>query len=161
MVTVGRVLFAGVQRWWPARRTYRLLPFVLAITFVGIANLPTGNAAVAIMAFAFAGLGCSALLPLTISFGQEELVSISAVAAGGIIACYQVGYGLAAFGVGPIEGVGVSLSTLFGVAAVIAAAMGVVGIAIARPRDEPAALHARPRDLLASGVSTTTKGVGS
>jgi hypothetical protein len=39
--------------------------------FVVIALLPTGTPAAGIVAFALAGFGCSALLPLTISFGQE------------------------------------------------------------------------------------------
>ena len=44
-----------------------------------------------VAAFALPGLGCSALLPLTIWFGPEQLESIAAAAAGGIIAFYQVG----------------------------------------------------------------------
>jgi hypothetical protein len=56
-----------------------------------------------ILTFALAGLGCSALLPLTISFGQKELTTIAASAAGGLIAFYQIGYGIAAFGVGPLQ----------------------------------------------------------
>jgi hypothetical protein len=39
----------------------------------------------------------------TISFGQERLVSMSAAVASGVIACYQFGYGIAAFGVGPLR----------------------------------------------------------
>jgi NAD(P)-dependent dehydrogenase (short-subunit alcohol dehydrogenase family) len=45
---------------------------------------------------------CSALLPLVISFGQAELKTIAASVAGGLIAFYQIGYGIAAFGVGPL-----------------------------------------------------------
>ena len=51
MVTVGRVLFAAIQRWFPTRRTYRLLPFVLAGAFVAIALLSTGDAAAGVVAF--------------------------------------------------------------------------------------------------------------
>ena len=68
-----------------------------------------------VLAFGLAGLGCSALLPLTISFGQEELASVSAAVAGGVIAFYQLGYGIAAFGVGPLLDGGVELSTLYAV----------------------------------------------
>jgi fucose permease len=80
MVTAGRVLFALVQRWLPTRTTYRLLPFVLAVALVVVALLPRGTPALGVLAFGLAGLGCSALLPLTISFGQEELVAMSASA---------------------------------------------------------------------------------
>ena len=111
MVTVGRVLFAAIEKRFPANRTYRLLPFVVAVAFVIIAALPTGSVGLGILAFGLAGLGCSALLPLTISFGQEELTVIAASVAGGLIAFYQMGYGIAAFGVGPLEDyLGVSLN---------------------------------------------------
>ena len=101
MVTVGRVLFAAVQRVVPPRLTYHVLPFVLAGAFVLIYLLPDDEPGLGIVAFGLAGLGCSALLPLTISFGQEELTALSAAVAGGVIAFYQLGYGIAAFGVGP------------------------------------------------------------
>jgi fucose permease len=132
MVTVGRILVAAVQRWVPVRLTYHILPFLLAGTFVIIALLPSGDAVVGVLAFGLAGLGCSALLPLTISFGQEELAEISVAMAGGVIAFYQLGYGIAAFGVGPLLDSGVELATVYGFSAVIAAAAGVLSFAIAR-----------------------------
>ena len=66
----------------------------------------TSDPLLGILAFGLAGLGCSALLPLTISFGQEELTAIAASVAGGLIAFYQMGYGIAAFGVGPLQSLG-------------------------------------------------------
>jgi fucose permease len=124
MVTVGRVFFAIVERWFPATRTIHVLPFVLACVFLVIAVLPSDAPALGVLTFGLAGLGCSALLPLTISFGQGELVSISTAVAGGVIAFYQVGYGIAAFGIGPLLDSGVSLSTVYGWTAAVAAAMG-------------------------------------
>jgi len=143
-VTLGRVFFAAVQRRFPTRRTYHLLPFVLAAAFAAIAALPNDRPGLGIAAFGLAGIGCSALLPLTISFGQEELVVMSASVAGGLIAFYQVGYGIAAFGAGPLQAAGVELSDLFGFTAVLAVLMGGVAFVIARRRAEPAALHPRP-----------------
>jgi len=134
MVTVGRVVFAAIERRVPSRVTYRVLPFVLAATFVLIGFLSDGDVALGILAFALAGLGCSALLPLTIGFGQEELVSMSAAAAGGVIAFYQVGYGLAAFGVGPLLDHGVELPTIYKLAAFVAAGMGLVSLGVTRRR---------------------------
>jgi MFS family permease len=134
MVTVGRVGFAAVQRAFPTRRTYRLLPFVLVVAFVLIALLPTGEPALAVLTFGLAGLGCSALLPLTITFGEEEFVGISAAVAGAVIAFYQLGYGVAAFGAGPLQSAGVTLPTLFGLTAIVAAAMGVLSFAVTRRR---------------------------
>ena len=95
--------------------TYHVLPFVLAGAFVLIALLPDDEPAAGVLAFGLAGLGCSALLPLTISFGQKELPSVSAAVAGGVIAFYQLGYGIAAFGVGPLLDNGVELPTIYGV----------------------------------------------
>ena len=145
MVTLGRVFFAMVQRVIPPRLTYHLLPFVLAGAFVLIALLPEDEPALALLAFGLAGLGCSALLPLTISFGQEELTAFSAAVAGGVIAFYQLGYGLAAFGVGPLLAAGVELPTVYAVAAVIAAAMGAWSFVVAGRRPSPASLHPQPR----------------
>jgi len=133
MVTVGRIGVAAVRRWVPVGVTYRVLPFLLAATFVLIALLSEGQTALGVLAFALAGLGCSALLPLTISFGQEQLLSISAAATGGIIAFYQLGYGIAAFGVGPLLDGGVALSSIYAVSAGAAAAMGLLSFAVARP----------------------------
>jgi predicted MFS family arabinose efflux permease len=132
MVTVGRVLFATVERWFPPQLTYRVLPFLLAVAFVVIAALPSGTPAAGIVAFALAGFGCSALLPLTISFAQEQLVSMGASVAGAVIAFYQVGYGIAAFGTGPLVDAGVGLHVLFGFAAVAAVIMGGLSFRLAR-----------------------------
>ena len=143
MVTVGRVLFAAIARWFPARLTYHVLPFLLAGAFVIIAALPDHDAALGVLAFGLAGLGCSALLPLTISFGQEELPAFAAGMAGGVIAFYQLGYGIAAFGIGPLVDGGVSLSTIYGFSAAVAVAMGAWSVVVARSRPSPATLHPR------------------
>jgi fucose permease len=135
MATVGRVLFAAIGTWFPPDRTYRVLPFVVAAAFLVTAVLPaTGaNPLGGVLAFGLAGLGCSALLPLTISFGEEDLTVIAASVAGGLIAFYQMGYGLAAFGVGPLqEHAGLHLSTIFGLAALVALAMGALAVILKR-----------------------------
>jgi fucose permease len=133
MVTVGRILFAAIEHRLKPSVTYRILPFVVVVAFLIVARLPYGSVTAGVLAFGLAGLGCSALLPLTIGFGQEELTSISTFAAGGLIAAYQVGYGLAAFGVGPLEeGLQLSLSTIFGAAAVVAAVLGVLSFVVVR-----------------------------
>jgi predicted MFS family arabinose efflux permease len=132
MVTVGRVVFALLERRIPTWRTYHVLPFVLALSFVLIARLPEGSATLGIAAFGLAGLGCSALLPLTISFGQAQLTTIAASVAGGVIAMYQVGYGIAALGVGALEDGGADLPSIFGATAVLAVLLGVLAFAVAR-----------------------------
>ena len=52
--------------------------------------------------------------------------------AGVVIAFYQVGYGIAALGVGPLESAGVELSTIFGFAAIGALAMGGLSFVVTR-----------------------------
>jgi MFS family permease len=141
MVTVGRVAFAALQRYVKPRATYHALPFVLAGAFVLISVLPHDEPALGVLAFGLAGLGCSTLLPLTISFGQEELVAFSGAVAGGVIAFYQLGYGIAAFGIGPLVDHGVGLPTVFAAAAVVAAALGAMSFVVARRRPSPASLH--------------------
>jgi hypothetical protein len=95
--------------------------------------VPKTNSFFGILSFALAGLGCSALLPLTISFGQKELTAIAASAAGGLIAFYQIGYGIAAFGVGPLQtAAGLDLSVIFGGTAIVALAMAAVSFVVTR-----------------------------
>ena len=123
-VTVGRILFAAIHRWIPARWIYRLLPLLVAAAYLASVSLARAPAAFAIIAFALAGLGCSALLPLTISFGEEQFPA--SITSGPLIATYQVGYGIAAFGVGPLLSGGVTLGWIFAASGVVAVAVSVL-----------------------------------
>jgi MFS family permease len=137
VVTAGRVLFAALERWLPSALAYRVLPFLLAGAFVAVAALPRDAPGVSVAAFCLAGLGCSALLPLTISLGQEKLAGNPATISGGLIACYQVGYGIAAFGAGPLQSAGLHLSAIFVATAVLAGVMGAGALAVTRGRATP------------------------
>ena len=67
--------------------------------------------------------------------------------AGYVIAFYQLGYGIAAFGVGPVQGAGISLSAIFGFTACIAAAMALLSFFVAHRRPGsagPAAAESGP-----------------
>jgi MFS family permease len=113
-VTAGRVLFAVIEKWCPPPLTYRALPVFMALAFLATASAPKDHPFLGILSFALAGLGCSALLPLVISFGQEELTTMSASVAGGLIGFYQMGYGIAAFGVGPLQSMaGLTLAEIY------------------------------------------------
>jgi MFS family permease len=151
VVTAGRVLLAAIQRWLPSRAAYHGLPFLLAGAFALIATLPRDAPAAAIAAFGLAGLGCSALLPLTISFGQEKLTGSQPMVAGGVIACYQGGYGVAAFGVGPLTSAGIRLPAIFAASAAVAVVMGGLSFVVARRRPSPATVHPRPAHPRLSG----------
>jgi MFS transporter, FHS family, glucose/mannose:H+ symporter len=131
MVTVGRVLVAAISRHATAARVYVGLAVFLAIAFQLAARVD--SEAEGIMAFAMTGLACSAILPLSISFGGYEFPSLSAVVAGELIAFYQLGFGVAAFATGPLKDLaGLSLSTIFSAGSVIAVLMGSVALFVIR-----------------------------
>ena len=140
MVTLGRLLFAATGRWLTATTVFRLLPVVLVGTFLLTAGLPDDMPGLSVAVFGLAGLGCSALLPLTISLGQGAMTTMSAAVAGGVIAFYQLGYGIAAFGVGPLVDSGTDLSVLYGLTAVAALVMTVLAFAIVRGGGGPSGL---------------------
>ena len=131
MVTIGRVLFGLIDRWLSERITYHVLPFVLVGAFVLLRLLPAHDPTAGIAVFGLAGLGCSALLPLTISFGEQELTAISAAVAG-------VRDRLLPARVrhrrlrrrGPCKHAGLSLSAIFGGTAIVAAALAVLSFVV-------------------------------
>jgi MFS family permease len=132
-VTIGRILFGAIEKWFPERRTCRLLPWIVAGAFVAAALLPKTDPLLGIPTFALAGLGCSALLPLVISFGQQQLTTMAASVAGGLIAFYQIGYGIAAFGVGPLQTrAGLGLNIIYGGTTVVALTMAALAGLVAR-----------------------------
>jgi MFS family permease len=139
MVTAGRILFAVIEKWFPEKLVCRVLPLVVTAAFISSACVKKTNPFLGIILFALAGLGCSALLPLTISFGQKELTTIAASVAGGLIAFYQVGYGIAAFGVGPLQSwAGLDLNMIYGGTAVVALAMSALSFVVTRKTRAPA-----------------------
>jgi hypothetical protein len=135
--TAGRILFAVIDRWLPARTTFRLLPWVIGLALVAISVVPTSSPALGAVTFGLAGLGCSALLPLTISLGGAD------ARPGQLVAAYQLGYGVAAFGLAPLHSrLGLGLRTLFGVASVVALALAGVALVVGASRDRPRTPHA-------------------
>jgi FHS family glucose/mannose:H+ symporter-like MFS transporter len=131
MVTLGRLLIAVLDRFIAARWIYLTLPvlLVIAFQFVAIAN----NAPGGIAAFAIAGLACSAFLPFSISFAGTEFPRQAATMSGLLLAVYQVGYGVAAFGVGPIrERAGVGYSVVFALGSIVAVGLALVALLLVR-----------------------------
>jgi MFS family permease len=133
MVALGRMFCAVLEKWIPETHVCRILPLVVTTALIASACMPTTDALLGVFIFALAGLGCSALLPLSISFGQKALTSIAASVAGGLIAFYQIGYGIAAFGVGPLQTwAGLRLNTIYGGTAIVAAAMCALSFVMTR-----------------------------
>jgi FHS family glucose/mannose:H+ symporter-like MFS transporter len=133
MVTVGRVLVAVISRRVPARWIYVAVPVLLLVIFQ-LASRVQGEAG-GIVVFGLAGLACSAFLPLSISFGGDEFPYLSAVMAGELIAFYQLGYGVAAFGTGPLRDmIGLPFSTIFAAASIVGLPLVVIAsLVIRRP----------------------------
>jgi MFS transporter, FHS family, glucose/mannose:H+ symporter len=131
MVTLGRVAIAMISRFVPARLIYAVLPIALFLTFQ-IASHVHGQTG-GIIAFGLAGLACSAFLPLSISFGGKDYPELSAVMAGELIAFYQLGYGVAAFGIGPLHGpAGLALATIFAAGSLVAVPLVLIAYFITR-----------------------------
>jgi len=132
MVTVGRVLIALISQLVPARWIYVALPALSLIVFQLASQVQ--SEAGGIMVFGLPGLACSGFLPLSISFAGGEFPRLSAVMAGGLIAFYQLGYGVAAFGIGPLQGLfGLSFSTIFAAGSVVAAPIIIIAWLVIRP----------------------------
>jgi len=84
-----------------------------------------------ILGFGFAGFGCSGFLPLCISLSRQEFPRYAAMMSGEIVAFYQAGYGVAAFGVGPLrEFAGFPFQTIYSVGSFVAAAMLAVAVVV-------------------------------
>ena len=125
MVTVGRVLIAVISRAVPARWIYLALPILLLIVFQVSARVQDETEGIVV--FGLAGLACSAFLPFSISFSGDEFPHLSAVMAGAMIAFYQLGYGVAAFGTGPLrDSIGLSFSSIFSAGSIVALPLIVV-----------------------------------
>ena len=131
MVTLGRVALAASGRRLPAKWVYVALPLALAVVFQFVAHVD--GATTGIIAFGAAGLACSGILPLSISLGGSEFPTRAATISGELIAFYQIGYGVAAFGVGPLkEFCDVDYSTAFSLGSLVSLLLGGVALAIAR-----------------------------
>jgi len=130
-VTLGRVVVALLNRWLPSRWVYVALPVLLIGAFQVVAHADSALAGIG--GFALAGLACSALLPLSISFGGTEFPDKAATMSGALIAFYQVGYGIAAFGAGSLhQHAGMTYSGMFSVGSVVAALLAALALAIIR-----------------------------
>ncbi|HXW36232.1 MAG TPA: MFS transporter [Acidimicrobiales bacterium] len=128
-VTVGRLVIAVASSWVRSNRVYVTLPWLMAGALL-LAPL-VKSAAAGIGVFLLGGLACSGFFPMTIGYGESTFPNLIELATGWLIAAYQLGYGVAAFGGGALQSV-VSLGTLFRAAAAVAVVMGILSLPIAR-----------------------------
>jgi hypothetical protein len=104
MVTIGRIVFAVLSSRKTVSWIYVGLPILLILAFQGIAHV--GDEASGVIVFGFAGLACSAFFPLCISLSGQAFPQFAEAISGALVAFYQTGYGIAAFGVGPLRDFG-------------------------------------------------------
>ena len=157
MVTLGRLIVALISRAVPPRWLYLGLAILLIGAFALAARVDgeTGG----ILAFALAGLACSAFLPLSISFGGTEFPQLSAVMAGELIAFYQIGYGVAAFGTGPLRDLtGLPFSTIFSGGSLVAVLLATTAFfVIRRSPAEQTRLSSGPSNARAKPASSASR----
>lgn len=133
MVTIGRIFFALIQKVLSPKNTFRLLPFILAGSFILISTLSSRNPSLGIWSFALAGLGCSALLPLIISLGGKAFPPIPIPSV--FIGLYLSGYGIAAFGVGIVEDLlSLNLQSIFGFCFILSLLLGWLSFKVTKDR---------------------------
>jgi fucose permease len=128
MVTIGRLVFASLSSRKTVPWIYVGLPAVLILAFQAIAH--AGGEASGAFAFALAGLACSAFFPLCISLSGQAFPQFAETTSGALVAFYQSGYGIAAFGVGPLRDFGgFPFRTVYSLGSLVAALMFFVAMA--------------------------------
>jgi len=140
-VTLGRLAIALVATRIRSTHIYVILPWAMAIALVLAPVAKSAGAGIAV--FAFAGLACSGFFPMTIGYGESTFPNLVELATGWLIAAYQIGYGLAAFGGAALQNT-ISLSTVFRMSALLVIVMGALAIPIARRQQHAAPLRSVP-----------------
>lgn len=134
MVTIGRIMVTGMSLWVKPEKIFILLPLMIFLAFLLIpfaeGFLPN------ILIFGFAGLACSACLPLAIGFAEQDFFQMTSIISGRLIAFYMLGYGFAAYGVGILQQKGhFSLSSIYSSSAIIAGAMALFVFLLLKKRE--------------------------
>ncbi len=118
-VTGGRIIATFLSIVIASRWIYRVLPFLVFGSAVALVYIASYDAAFAVMILA--GLGCSAFLPLSVTYGVQNLKTNPTFASGLVIGTYMIGYGVAAEGIGFLhKQEGVTFDALFITVAAIA-----------------------------------------
>ncbi len=111
-VTAGRLAAAFLSLKLSFKAIYRILSPILLCSVLLL--LFASKSQQLYVAFAMAGLGCSAFLPFTVGLAQERFAAIAPVISGLVMGIYMAGYGVVSQGVGVLsELFHLSLSALF------------------------------------------------
>jgi FHS family glucose/mannose:H+ symporter-like MFS transporter len=149
-VTIGRIGFAALSSRTTVRWIFVGLPVLLIVAFQLVSH--ARDEVSGIVAFGLAGLACSAFFPLCISLSAQKFPGFAAVMSGELIAFYQAGYGVAAFGVGALRDfTGGSFGFIYFCGSLVAAALLIVALAavvrVNSPRKFTKTSAARPSSL--------------
>jgi MFS family permease len=98
VVTLGRILTVFLSLILPNRYIYCALPLLMLFSLFLL--YPATKETLLLTAFAVAGLGCSAMLPLTIGFAQERFKKVGPFVSGVTMGVYMLGFGVASQGIG-------------------------------------------------------------
>lgn len=125
LVTVGRIFTSIMTAWISYRWFYAALPPLVILAFILVSNTtsPDEN----ILMLGVAGLACSAILPLSIGFGEEVFPQYRELVSGSLISSYMAGYGVAAYGTGGLHSLGLlPLNMMFFYALIPALTMAIL-----------------------------------
>lgn len=112
VLTLGRILTVFLSFVMPSRYIYCSLPPLMLLSLLLL--YPAVTESLLLIAFALAGLGCSAMLPLTIGFAQERFQTVGPLISGVMIGVYMLGFGIASQGIGLVyQFLHLAYSTLF------------------------------------------------
>ncbi len=147
LLVAGRVIFAAADRWLagPWRVACYFVPIVIFGALIAAGVLSGVRELAVIAVFGLAIVGCSALLPLRMSFNHWDVVAITAALAGGI-AAYQLAYGFMSDGLRPRPGAGPGVAATFAIAGAVGILMAIISIAAIRHQP------ARPAEATAPGL---------
>ncbi|MEO6875722.1 MAG: hypothetical protein ABI222_12960 [Opitutaceae bacterium] len=139
MMSGARFLVATVEKWHSEKTVCRFLSSFAAAAFVAVALVPSIRRPSGFLVFVLFGLGCTALPPLIISFGQRARSAIAATPSAGLNACYLIGCELAELGVGRLQSAAaLGWKVIFGGSAALA--MAVVAVFVTRKTPADAAI---------------------
>jgi fucose permease len=128
-LVVGRVLVSLVVLRLPAVRIWLLLPALKIAAFLLLPYATTPARALA--CYALAGLGCSAILPLTISLAAQRFHQHPSWVASVLVGALMLGVGLGSFMIGPLRE-WLALPSLFRYSALYPSLVLVLGLWVLR-----------------------------
>ena len=135
LLVTGRVIYAAADRWLagPWRVVCYFVPIAVLGALIAAGVIDSIHELAVIAVFGLAIVGCSALLPLHMSFNHWDVVAITAALAGGM-AAYQLAYGFMVDGLRPSPGAGPGVGPIFAIAGAVGVLMAMLAIAAIRHR---------------------------